>query len=86
MEGYATIEDARITDWDAGTIEYAIPGDSTYVAEHSFRFVQNTPESGTLTILAPTGEDISSVSVDTTMPNVEETIASMVAVIVETNW
>lgn len=86
MATLPNISDAVITDWDSGTVEYHVEGDSTYTAENAFAFTPTTPHMGILTLNNRNGREMLSMCQEHDLEDFDAYIAHRVACHVEMYW
>lgn len=82
----ATTNNARILDWDTGTITYTDNRGVKRKAEHAFSFNPETNTIGTLTINQANGQPMITMNANHGRPGDEEALASFVASFVHRFW
>ena len=84
MHRIESIEDAEITDWESGSIEYHIVGDRTYIAENCFTCRAVTGDLSELTIKDRNGNECRYIDIS---PNTtDDELARIIAAEIEINY
>lgn len=86
MRDIPKISDAAILDFDEGTIEYHVEGDSTYLAENAFAFSPTTPHMGTLELKNRLGRVVMQINQEHDFEGFDDYLARLVAMFVEMFW